>query len=152
MAKIAYIRASAGGTDGEKGARMPRKQVIGEPIVINGRRLSLSRAMRAGDFVYLTGQVPMKDGAVMTTGTIEDQTRAVLDEITATLALAGCSRDDVVKAMVWLVDRADFPGFNAVYGEYFPNDPPTRSAVVSDLLVDVKVEVEVIAFKPVARP
>src|SRR5690606_17901396 len=106
----------------------------------------------AGDFVYLTGQVPMKDGAVMTTGTIEDQTRAVLDEITATLALAGCTREDVVKAMVWLVDRADFPGFNAVYGDYFPNDPPTRSAVVSDLLVDVKVEVEVIAFKPVARP
>lgn len=131
---------------------MPEKQVIGEPIVINGRRLSLSRAIRAGDFVFLTGQVPMKDGAVMTTGTIEDQTRAVLDEITATLALAGCSRDDVVKAMVWLVDRADFPGFNAVYGEYFPNDPPTRSAVVSDLLVDVKVEVEVIAHKPVARP
>ncbi|MCT8328214.1 RidA family protein [Albidovulum sediminis] len=131
---------------------MPEKQVIGEPIVINGRRLSLSRAIRAGDFVFLTGQVPMRDGAVMTSGTIEDQTRAVLDEITATLALAGCSRDDVVKAMVWLVDRADFPGFNAVYGEYFPNDPPTRSAVVSDLLVDVKVEVEVIAHKPVARP
>lgn len=131
---------------------MPEKQVIGEPIVINGRRLSLSRAIRAGDFVYLTGQVPMKDGVVMTTGTIEDQTRVVLDEITKTLTQAGCTRDDVIKAMVWLVDRADFPGFNAVYGEYFPNDPPARSAVVSDLLVDVKVEVEVIAYKPVARP
>lgn len=131
---------------------MPEKQVIGEPIVINGRRLSLSRGIRAGDFVYLTGQVPMKDGVVMTTGTIEDQTRVVLDEITKTLTQAGCTRDDVIKAMVWLVDRADFPGFNAVYGEYFPNDPPARSAVVSDLLVDVKVEVEVIAYKPVARP
>ncbi len=130
---------------------MSKKQVIGEPIVINGRRLSLSRAIRAGDFVYLTGQVPMKDGAVMTSGTIEDQTRAVLDDITATLQIAGCTRDDVVKAMVWLVDRADFPGFNAVYGEYFPNDPPARSAVVSDLLVDVKVEVEVIAHRQVAR-
>ncbi|MCB2140569.1 MAG: RidA family protein [Rhodobacteraceae bacterium] len=131
---------------------MPEKQVIGEPIVINGRRLSLSRAIRAGDFVYLTGQVPMKDGVVMTTGTIEDQTRVVLDDITKTLTQAGCTRDDVIKAMVWLVDRADFPGFNAVYGEYFPNDPPARSAVVSDLLVDVKVEVEVIAYKPLARP
>ena len=131
---------------------MPEKQVIGEPIVINGRRLSLSRAIRAGDFVYLTGQVPMKDGVVMTTGTIEDQTRVVLDEITKTLTQAGCTRDDVIKAMVWLVDGADFPGFNAVYGEYFPNDPPARSAVVSDLLVDVKVEVEVIAYKPLARP
>ena len=41
---------------------------------------------------------------------------------------------DVVKAMVWLRDRADFPGFNEVYGEYFPVEPPTRSAVVNDLL------------------
>ena len=130
---------------------MSEKQVIGEPLVIGGRRLSLSRAIRAGDFVYLTGQVPVQEGAVMTSGTIEDQTRAVLDEITATLTEAGCTRGDVVKAMVWLVDRADFPGFNAVYGEYFPNDPPARSAVVSDLLVDVKVEVEVVAYKPLAE-
>lgn len=125
-----------------------KKQVIGAPIVIGGRQLSLSRAIRAGDFVFLTGQIPFKDGAPMTEGTIEDQTRAVLDDIKATLADAGCSLDDVVKAMVWLVDRADFPGFNAVYGEYFPNDPPARSAVVNDLLVDVRVEVEVVAYKP----
>jgi 2-iminobutanoate/2-iminopropanoate deaminase len=103
-----------------------QKQIVGEPLVINGRRLSLSRAVRAGDTVYLTGQVPMQGGQVMTSGTIEEQTRAVLDEITATLALAGCTRDDVVKAMVWLKDRADFPGFNAVYGQYFPEAPPAR--------------------------
>jgi len=125
------------------------KQVVGDALVIDGRRLSLSRAIRAGDSVYLTGQVPMQDGKVMTWGTIEDQTRAVLDEITKTLALAGCTRDDVVKAMVWLKDRADFPGFNSVYGAYFPTDPPTRSALISDFLVDIRVEIEVIAWKPV---
>ena len=124
------------------------KGVIGEPLVIGGRQLSLSRAIRAGDFVFLTGQVPFKDGVPMVTGTIEEQTRAVLDEIKATLALAGCALDDVVKAMVWLTDRADFPGFNAIYAEYFPDQPPARSAVVSDLLVDVRVEVEVVAYKP----
>lgn len=129
---------------------MKGKQVIGGPLVIGGRKLSLSRAIRAGDFVFLTGQIPFKDGQVMTTGTIEEQTRAVLDDIRATLAEAGCQLSDVVKAMVWLRDRADFPGFNAVYGEYFPEEPPTRSAVVSDLLVDVRVEVEVVAYKPVA--
>jgi len=126
------------------------KQVIGGPLVIGGRTLSLSRAIRAGDFVFLTGQVPFKDGQVMTTGSVEEQTHAVLDDIKATLAEAGCALSDVVKAMVWLRDRADFPGFNAVYGEYFPEQPPTRSAVVSDLLVDVRVEVEVVAYKPVA--
>jgi reactive intermediate/imine deaminase len=124
------------------------KQVIGGPLVIGGRKLSLSRAIRAGDLVFLTGQVPFKDGQVLTTGSIEEQTRAVLDDIKATLGEAGCALSDVVKAMVWLRDRADFPGFNAVYGEYFPEEPPTRSAVVSDLLVDVRVEIEVVAYKP----
>jgi 2-iminobutanoate/2-iminopropanoate deaminase len=126
-----------------------KKQVIGDPLVIGGRQLSLSRAIRAGDFVFLTGQVPMRDGTPMTAGTVEEQTRAVLDDIRATLAEAGCDLSDVVKAMVWLRDRADFPGFNAVYAEYFPHQPPARSAVVSDLLVDVRVEVEVVAYKAV---
>jgi len=127
---------------------MPSKTVIGAPLVIGGRTLSLSRAIRAGDFVYLTGQIPFKDGAVMTTGTIEDQTRTVLDAIAATLAEANCALSDVVKSMIWLRERADFPGFNAVYGDYFPEDPPARSAVVSELLVDVRVEIEVVAYKP----
>jgi 2-iminobutanoate/2-iminopropanoate deaminase len=124
------------------------KQVIGGPLTIGGRRLSLSRAIRAGDFVFLTGQVPMRDGRVVTEGTVEEQTRIVLDTIRETLAEAGCELQDVVKAMVWLTDRADLPGFNAVYAEYFPNEPPARSVVVNDLLVDVRVEVEVVAWRP----
>ena len=124
------------------------KTIIGDPVVINGRRLSLSRAVRAGDFVFLTGQVPMENNAIMTHGDIEDQTRAVLDDITETLKLAGCDRGDVVKSMVWLTSRDDFPGFNTVYAEYFPESPPARSAIVNDLLVDAKVEIEVIAYKP----
>lgn len=133
---------------GRRNAMKKGKEVIGGPLVIGGRTLSLSRAIRAGDFVFLTGQVPFKDGVPMTDGSIEDQTRAVLEDIKKTLAEADCGLEDVVKAMVWLHDRADFPGFNKVYGEYFPEAPPTRSAVVSDLLVDVRVEVEVVAYKP----
>ena len=124
------------------------KQVIGGPLVINGRTLSLSKAIRAGDFVYLTGQIPMQDGAPMTTGTIEEQTRVTLDLIGDTLKEAGCDYADVVKAMIWLRDREDFPGFNAVYGEYFPESPPARSAVLNQLLVDVRVEIEVVVYKP----
>jgi len=122
--------------------------VIGAPVSIGGRQLSLSRAIRAGDFVFLTGQIPMRDGEVVTDGSIEEQTRIVLDLIRGTLNEAGCELRDVVKSMVWLRERADFPGFDAVYAEYFPEDPPARSAVLSDLLVDVRVEVEVIAYRP----
>ena len=124
------------------------KQIIGEPLVIDGRPLTLSRAVRAGDFVFLTGQVPMVDGEVMTTGSIEEQTRVVLDRISETLAEAGCTPADVVKSMVWLRSRDDFAGFNEVYGEFFPDAPPARSALVSDFLVDVRVEVECIAYQP----
>lgn len=129
---------------------MAGKQIIGAPLIIGGRKLSLSRAVRAGDFVFLTGQIPMKDGVPMTAGSIEEQTRSVLDAIKGTLAEAGCTMADVVKAMVWLRERSDFPGFNAVYAEYFPEEPPARSAVVSELLVDVRVEVEVVAYSPLS--
>ena len=124
------------------------KEIIGEPLVINGRKLSLSKAVRAGDFLFLTGQIPMKNGVIVTEGSIEYQTRIVLDEIKNTLTEAGCGLKDVVKAMVWLKNRDDFPGFNEIYGEYFPHEPPARSAIVSDFLVDILVEVEVVAYNP----
>ena len=127
---------------------MSKKIVIGDPVVIGGRTLSLSRAIRAGDFVFLTGQIPFKNGEVMTTGTIEEQTEAVLHDIQKTLSEANCEFKDVVKAMVWLSKREYFPGFNEVFSRYFPEDPPARSAVVNELLVDVKVEIEVIAYSP----
>ena len=127
---------------------MTKKIVLGDPIIINGRKLSLSRAMKAGDYIFCTGQVPMNDGKVMTYGTIEEQTIAVIQDIEKTLSLADCTLNDVVKSMVWLSNRNDFPGFNEVYSRYFKSDPPARSAVVNELLVDVKVEIEVIAYKP----
>ncbi len=128
---------------------MTQKQVIGGPLVIDGRELSLSRAIRAGDFVFVTGQVPMHDGIPMTDGSIEDQTRACLEGLKDILDQAGCELSDVVKSMVWLKNREDFPGFNSVYAEYFPQHPPTRSALVSDFLIDILVEIECIAYKPV---
>lgn len=86
----------------------------------------------------------------MTDGTIEDQTRACLDSLKRVLDEAGCELSDVVKSMVWLKHREDFGGFNEVYAEYFPLEPPTRSALVSDFLIDILVEIECIAYKPVS--
>jgi reactive intermediate/imine deaminase len=115
-------------------------------LYINGRKLSLSKGIQAGDFVFLTGQIPFLDGSPMTTGSIEEQTEVVIKEIQNTLNEAGYDLSYVVKAMVWLRDRSDFPGFNEVYGKYFPKDPPARSAVINELLVDVRVEIEVVAY------
>ena len=122
------------------------KKVIGDPIIINGRQLSLSKAIRAGDFIFLTGQIPFKNGSPMTTGSIEEQTEIVIKDIRETLNEAGCDLSHVVKAMVWLRERSDFAGFNDVYGRYFPDKPPARSAVINELLVDVRVELEVVAY------
>jgi 2-iminobutanoate/2-iminopropanoate deaminase len=122
------------------------KEIIGEPLVINGRKLSLSRAVRAGNMLYLTGQIPLRDGAPMIDGSIQEQTRSCIENIRETLQLAGCDLSDVVKTTVWLKDRNDFPGFDETYGEFFSDDPPARSGLVSDFLVDIKVEIECVAF------
>lgn len=124
------------------------KEVIGDPVIIGGRELSLSRAIRAGDFLFLTGQLPFEGGVPMTHGTIEEQTHVVISEIGKTLALADSTLSDVVKSMVWLKHKSDFAGFDSVYARYFPESPPARSAVVTDLLVDVRVELEVVAYSP----
>ena len=76
---------------------MSRKQVIGGPLEIGGRVLSLSRAIRAGDFVFITGQVPMRDGVPMTDGSIEEQTRACIESLREILSEAGCELADVGK-------------------------------------------------------
>ena len=90
----------------------------------------------------------MQNGQFMTNGNIEEQTRACLDSIHDTLIEAGCSLQDIVKSMVWLKSRDDFPGFDSVYAEYFPEGPPARSALVSDFLVDIRVEIECVAYHP----
>jgi reactive intermediate/imine deaminase len=125
-----------------------KKQCIGGALVINGRTLSLSKAVRADNLIFLTGQVPMQEGVPMTQGTIEEQTRSCIEHIRATLLECGCDLSDVVKSTVWLKDRDDFPGFNAVYAEYFPEEPPARTGLVSDFLIDIKVEIECIALVP----
>ncbi len=117
-------------------------------MVLSGDTLSLSKAIRAGDFVFVTGQLPFKGGKLMQGGGIEAQTRACIEGVRDTLAQADCELSDVVKSMVWLKSKEDFAGFNAVYAVYFPEAPPARSALVGEFLVDVLVEIEVTAYKP----
>jgi len=108
----------------------------------------LSPAVRAGDFVHVSGQVPVDaDGRVVAGGIVE-QTEQVMRNLEAALALAGCSLADVVKTQVFLEDARDFAAFNQVYAKFFPTDPPARTTVEARLMIDIKVEIEAIAYKP----
>lgn len=124
------------------------KQIIGGEVVVGGNKIPLSKAIRAGDYVYLSGQVPLRGDGSVETGSIEEQTRVVMENIKEILGEAGCELSDVIKATAWLGDRADFAGFNRIYAEYFSDAPPARSTVESRLMIDIRVEVEVTAYKP----
>jgi reactive intermediate/imine deaminase len=108
----------------------------------------LSPAVRAGDTVYISGQVPVGSDGVVVKGGITEQTEQVLANVKAALALAGCTMDDVVKTTVWLEDARDFGAFNAVYARHFPKNPPARTTVESRLMIDIKIEVEAVAYHP----
>lgn len=111
-------------------------------------QVPLSPAVRAGDFVFISGQVPFGTNGVVVNGGIVEQTEQVLANVGAALALAGCSMEDVVKTTVWLADARDFGPFNAVYARHFPKEPPARTTVESRLMLDIKIEVEAVAYKP----
>jgi len=109
-----------------------------------------SPAVRAGDFVYVSGQVPANEAGEIVAGGIEVQTRQVFDNIRKVLALAGCTLDDVCKVSAWLDDARDFGSFNRIYLEQFPGPKPARSTTEARLMVDAKVEIDVVAYKPKA--
>ncbi|WP_111560203.1 RidA family protein [Paracoccus sediminilitoris] len=112
-----------------------------------GQRRPFAKAVRAGDFVYVSGQVPTVDGEVVTGGIVA-QTEQVIANIRSVLALADCAIEDVIKVNCWLDDPRDFSSFNAVFEKHFIDHPPARSTVQSSLMVDAKVEIDVIAWKP----
>jgi 2-iminobutanoate/2-iminopropanoate deaminase len=106
-----------------------------------------NQAVQAGGFVFCAGQVGLDpDSGSLVDGGIEAQTRRALDNVEAVLAGAGLTLDAVVKTTVFVTDLGDFAAMNAVYGEYFTDDPPARSTVqVAALPAGAAVEIEVVA-------
>lgn len=107
-----------------------------------------SQAIVANGFVFASGQIPIVPATgELNTGSIEDQTRQVLKNLSAVLEVARSSIDKVVKTTVYLLDMNDFSRMNQVYGEFFKPPYPARATVqVARLPRDVKVEIEVIAI------
>ena len=116
----------------------------------SGGNYPFSNAIRTGDFVYVSGQIAfLADGSV-STGSIEAQTKIVLDSLKAILEVTGCDMADVIKCGCTLQDARDFGGFNAVYATYFPLEPPVRTTIVVQHVLNARVEIDCVAFRPVS--
>ena len=128
---------------------MSHVEMLGQaPLASDRLARPLSPATRAGDFVFVSGQVPTDDQGQVITGGVEAQTRQVFKRIEHALALGGCTLADVCKVSVWLHDARDFGSFNRVYMECFGEHRPARSTVEARLMIDAKVEIDVTAYKP----
>ena len=125
---------------------MPRKTFTHPNTSPN---VPLSPAARAGDLVFISGQVPTDAGGNIVGNTITEQTHQVFKNCRAALALAGASFDDVVKVNVYLTDVNYFAAMNEVYKQYFPESPPTRTTVGTPLArLGLLIEIDMVAYAP----
>jgi len=107
-----------------------------------------SHALRAGDFIYVSGQGPIdQETGTIVGDTIEEQTARTLENIKAILEAGGASLQDVVKANAYLSDVANFQQFNKVYASYFDETKPARSTIGCQMALEgMLVEIEVVAY------
>ena len=112
-----------------------------------GQHLPFARAVQADGWLYVSGQVPMVNGEVVT-GNIGVQTKQAIRNLISILEEAGYTSEHVVRCGVWLEDPRDFAAFNSVFKEFFGEHPPARACVVSSMVVDCKVEIDCVAYKP----
>ena len=122
-------------------------------ISVHGKRnpnLPFHPAVRAGDYVFVSGQVAKDEDGGMISGTIEEETRATILAVQRALRAAGCDLADVVKATVYLEDARDFGRYNGVFKEYFPEGNVSRTTVEARAVISCKIEMDAVAYKPKA--
>lgn len=141
-------------------SKVNRKQVIAVPDGPPSHPF-LSPAIRAGDFIYVSGNAGLRPGrpphgsgakwmpGELVEGGIEAETRQCIENLKISLEAAGASLDDVVKVNTFLrdIDR-DFHAYNSVYQTYFPKDPPARTTVEAKIYGTILVEIECVAYRP----
>ncbi len=120
---------------------------VGEPIVLpNGETAPFSPAYRAGDLLFISGQIAFEEDGTLSTGDVAHQTRLCLAAIDRILAAEGLDKSAIVKCGIWLTDKDDFAAFNEVYADYLGDHRPARFTVRSDLVVPhACVEIEATA-------
>ena len=105
-------------------------------------------AVRAGDFIFISGQVPKDAEGNMFSGTIEEETGWCIEAVRRALKEAGADLEDVVKATVYLDDARDFGRYNGVFAKMFPNAALARTTVEARAVINSKIEIDAIAYKP----
>ena len=123
------------------------KEVISVATQLAG--VPISPGIKAGDYVFVSGQVGIVDDKGKEIKGIEAQTRQCLEKVKQVLEAAGSSLSDVVKVTVFLVNVENFAKMNEVYRSYFSEDYPARATVIAGLVrPEMLVEVECIAYRP----
>lgn len=109
-----------------------------------------SQAIKAGNLLFCSGQIPLDPATgQLVEGSLELQTRRVMENVKAVLAAGGASMENVVKTLIFLSTMDDFAEVNRVYGEYLPHPPPARSTVAAaGLPRGARLEIEVVAVLP----
>ncbi len=109
-----------------------------------------SPAVRAGDFVFVSGQLPIDAASnKIVSSSVAEQTRQTIENLQAVLSAAGVGLSDVVKCSVFLADIRDFAAMNEVYSEFFGEAKPARSTVQAVLpSSEARVEIDCIAYAP----
>jgi len=106
-----------------------------------------SQAIRAGDFLFISGQIPLNPQSRKIEGNIKEQTERVIKNIEAILKAENSSLEDVVKVTVYLKDLKEFGEMNEIYERYFGNSKPARvTAEVSGLPRNARIEMDAIAY------
>ncbi len=112
-----------------------------------------SSALRCGNLIFISGQIPLDSRGNLVTGDILQQTERVLYNLKTQLEATGCSMADVCKTTIFLRNMEDFAAVNKVYGLAFPEPFPARSTVeVTALPKGAQIEIEAIALLPEGAP
>ena len=127
---------------------MSQKKGVRQAYGKKNPNLPFHPAVRAGDFIFVSGQVAKDAEGNMVSGTIEEETRATIESVRRALADAGADLDDVVKATVFLEDARNFGRYNGVFKEYFPQGLLARTTVEARAVIETRIEIEVTAYKP----
>ena len=121
-------------------------EVSSPPDVAPGA--SYEHASRAGDFIFVSGQVAKDANGNMLSGTIEEETAGTIESIRRILAEEGATLADVVRVTTYLEDTRDFGRYNKVFAEHFKDAVLARTTVEARAVINTKIEMDAIAYKP----